>query len=66
MRKENDVIRLIKKYRVKVKALGLCVLNFNEYLQDGDMLDIRYEEEKSRAWYRIEFPKNKQIVMILL
>lgn len=44
---------------MKVKALGLCVLNFNEYLQDGDMLDIRYEEEKSRAWYRIEFPKKQ-------
>lgn len=59
LRRENGVIRLIKKYRVKVKALGLCVLNFNEYLQDGDMLDIRYEEEKSRAWYRIEFPKKQ-------
>lgn len=58
---ENNKISPLKQYRVKVKALGLCVLNFDDHLQDGDMLEVRYEEEneKSRAWYLIEFPKQE-------
>lgn len=57
--KENGKTKPIKTYRVKVKALGLCVLNFDEKLKSGDMVEIRYEEngEKYRAWYKLEFPK---------
>lgn len=61
LRRKDNKVTQIKKYRVKVKALGLCVLNFDEHLQQGDMLEIRYEEgnTKSRAWYSIDFPEKE-------
>lgn len=59
LRKTNGKVKKINEYRVKVKALGLCVLNFDEKLYNGDFLEIRYEtdQEKFRAWYSLEFPK---------
>lgn len=59
LKKDGDKIKLLKKYRVKVKALGLCVLNFDDKLSSGDILEIRYEENnsKSRAWFMLEIPK---------
>lgn len=59
LRKTDGKTKIINEYRVKVKALGLCVLNFDESLRDGDFLEIRYETEKEkfRAWYSLEFPK---------
>ena len=61
LRKKDSKVSQIKKYRVKIKALGLCVLNFDEQLKEGDMLEVRYEEGeiKSRAWYSIHFPERE-------
>lgn len=61
LRKEENRLSCINTYKIKVKALGLCVLNFDENLKSGDILDIRYEdsEEKYRSWYSLELPNEK-------
>lgn len=48
-------------YKVKVKALGLCVLNFDETIKPGDLVEILYKDNKEekpyKCWFKIEFPK---------
>lgn len=59
LRKKEGKVTVLKKYRVKVKALGLCVLNFDDKLASGDILEVKYEENnsKSRALFKLEIPK---------
>lgn len=52
----------IGSYKIKVKALGMCNMNFDETLEDGDLLLIRYQDEedpnkKYRLLYRLKFEK---------
>lgn len=52
----------IGSYKIKVKALGMCNMNFDEALEDGDLLLIRYQDEedpnkKYRLLYRLKFEK---------
>lgn len=53
-----------KPYRQKIKSLGVVILPFDEKLQDGDIMDIRYADETTgktlRAWYTMKFPKRSQ------
>lgn len=60
-RKDNNVY-LINQYRIKVKSLGLAVLNFDEQLIHDDLLEISYEEngKKYRSLYSIKFPQRKE------
>ncbi|EJQ35430.1 hypothetical protein IEE_05539 [Bacillus cereus BAG5X1-1] len=52
----------IVSFKIKVKALGMCNMNFNETLESGDLLLIRYQDEQGnkenyRALYKLEFEK---------
>ncbi|EOO23464.1 hypothetical protein ICM_05559 [Bacillus cereus BAG1X2-3] len=52
----------IGSYKIKVKALGMCNMNFDETLENGDLLLIRYQDEedpnkKYRLLYRLKFEK---------
>lgn len=48
LRKEGNTLTLISENRIKVKALGLCVLNFDEQLKHGDILEVVYKESDSK------------------
>lgn len=52
----------IGSYKIKVKALGMCNMNFDETLEDGDLLLIRYQDEedpnkKYRLLFSLKFEK---------
>lgn len=48
---------LVGRHRVKVKGEGMYSLNFNDKLQDGDLILIKYQEEDGnhKLIYRIKF-----------
>ncbi|APC50393.1 conjugal transfer protein (plasmid) [Virgibacillus halodenitrificans] len=52
---------LIGNHRVKVKGEGMYSLNFNDTLQDGDLILIKYKEEDGnhKLIYRIKFDHEK-------
>lgn len=54
--KNNQEKTEIGKYRIKVKALGFYALNFNDRLEDGDLILIKYESEETyKIIYQIHF-----------
>lgn len=59
--KNNAEKTEIASYKLKVKAYGMCNMNFNETLEDGDLLLIRYQDDKKqfRAFYELKFEKLK-------
>ncbi|EPY6472543.1 VirD4-like conjugal transfer protein, CD1115 family [Clostridium sporogenes] len=61
-RSSEGKIKAYGEYRVKVKALGICVLNFDETIKEKDYLKITYEDEGTtyRKWFEIRFPKENQ------
>lgn len=51
---KNDKSKtLIGKHRIKVKNDGLYSLNFEEMLEDGDLIMIKYNDEKKEQKYKI-------------
>ncbi|MBU4643254.1 type IV secretory system conjugative DNA transfer family protein, partial [Bacillus toyonensis] len=59
--KNNDEKTEIASYRLKVKALGMCNLNFDDTLESGDLLLIRFQDEdvKYRVLYELNFEIKK-------
>lgn len=59
--KNNKEKTLIGKYKVKVKAKGIYSLNFDECLETGDLILIKYEKQdiKYKLIYRIQFENEK-------
>lgn len=57
--KNNNEKTLLGSYRVKVKAQGMYSLNFNEQLENGDMVLIKYKDEHSsyKLIYELKFEK---------
>ncbi|PHE25601.1 VirD4-like conjugal transfer protein, CD1115 family [Bacillus toyonensis] len=60
--KNNQEKTEIVSYEIKVKALGMCNMNFDESLEDGDLLLIRYQDvenpkKKYRLFYSLQFEK---------
>ncbi|PGZ57357.1 conjugal transfer protein [Bacillus cereus] len=55
--KNNEQKTEIGSYRLKVKALGMCNLNFDDKLENGDLLLIRFQENdtKYRVLYELKF-----------
>lgn len=55
--KNNEQKTEIGSYRLKVKALGMCNLNFDDKLESGDLLLIRFQENdtKYRVLYELKF-----------
>lgn len=46
--KNNQEKTEILSYEIKVKALGMCNMNFDESLEDGDLLLIRYQDVENQ------------------
>ncbi|PFM62700.1 conjugal transfer protein [Bacillus cereus] len=59
--KNNEEKTEIASYRLKVKALGKCNLNFDDTLESGDLLLIRFQDEgvKYRVLYELNFEIKK-------
>ncbi|MEK7019789.1 VirD4-like conjugal transfer protein, CD1115 family [Bacillus sp. FSL R9-9410] len=59
--KNNDEKTEIASYRLKVKALGMCNLNFDDTLESGDLLLIRFQDDdtKYRVLYELDFEIKK-------
>ncbi|MFP7474488.1 type IV secretory system conjugative DNA transfer family protein [Niallia taxi] len=57
--KNNKEKTLLGSYRVKVKAQGMYSLNFNEQLENGDLVLIKYTDEQSsyKLIYELKFEK---------
>ncbi|MCU5685737.1 type IV secretory system conjugative DNA transfer family protein [Bacillus wiedmannii] len=60
--KNNHEKTEIASYKIKVKALGMCNMNFDEMLEDGDLLLIRFQDEEDpkkryRLLYSLQFEK---------
>ncbi|PFT09156.1 conjugal transfer protein [Bacillus thuringiensis] len=60
--KNNQEKTEIGSYKIKVKALGMCNMNFDESLEDGDLLLIRFQDEEDpkkryRLLYGLQFEK---------
>lgn len=55
----NKEKTLIGSYRVKVKAQGMYSLNFNEKLNDGDLILIKYSDDDKvyKLIYELRFDK---------
>lgn len=58
--KNDDKKTEIKSYKIKVKSLGMCNMNFDDSLENGDLLLIRYQDEenpnkKYRLLYSLKF-----------
>ncbi|NWK72625.1 type IV secretory system conjugative DNA transfer family protein [Bacillus paramycoides] len=55
--KNNKQKTQIGSYRLKVKSLGMCNLNFDDKLEHGDLLLIRFQENdtKYRVLYELKF-----------
>ncbi|MBY6889365.1 type IV secretory system conjugative DNA transfer family protein [Clostridium botulinum] len=61
-RKSQGKIEVYGNYRIKVKALGICVLNFDEKIRQNDYLKITYEDKGIvyRKSFQIKFPKKSE------
>lgn len=57
--KNNKEKTLLGSYRVKVKAQGMYSLNFNEQLEKGDLVLIKYKDEHTsyKLIYELKFEK---------
>uniref|UniRef100_UPI003F4961CC VirD4-like conjugal transfer protein, CD1115 family n=1 Tax=Bacillus multifaciens TaxID=3068506 RepID=UPI003F4961CC len=55
--KNNEEKTEIRSYTLKVKALGMCNLNFDDKLENGDLLLIRFQDKdiKYRVLYELNF-----------
>lgn len=57
--KNNAEHTEIGSYRLKVKALGMCNFNFDDKLESGDLLLIRFQDNDTK--YRVLYELNFEI-----
>lgn len=54
----------IGSFKIKVKALGMCNMNFDETLEDGDLLLIRYQDDENpKKKYRLLYSLNFETLL---
>ncbi|PEF45156.1 conjugal transfer protein [Bacillus cereus] len=57
--KNNEEHTEVGSYTLKVKALGMCNLNFDDKLENGDLLLIRFQDKDTK--YRVLYELNFEI-----